>query len=110
MRIDTREAPGKADCASLRPASDATQEWSVRGREIAQAIQRLPEQQREVLMLVGVLGVSYEDAADICGCAMGTIKSRLNRARLRLVEELGEASVCSSVEHDNCHPVASIRR
>lgn len=110
IRVETREAPGAAECVSLRPASDPTQEWSARGREIAQAIQRLPEPQREVLMLIGVLGVSYDEAAEICGCAMGTIKSRLNRARLKLLEELGEVSTVSSVEHDDSHPVASIPR
>lgn len=110
IKIETREAPGSADCVSLRPASDPTQEWSARGREIAQAIQRLPEQQREVLMLIGVLGVSYDEAAGICGCAMGTIKSRLNRARLRLLEEMGEASPVSSVESDESHPVDSFQR
>ena len=110
IKIETREAPGAADCVSMRPAADATQEWSARGREIAQAIQRLPEQQREVLVLIGVLGVSYEEAASICRCAMGTIKSRLSRARLKLLEELGETSPVSSVEHDESHPVASIQR
>jgi len=108
IKIATREAPGAADCASSRPATDPTQEWSARGREIANAIQRLPTQQREVLTLIGVLGVSYEDAAEICGCAMGTIKSRLNRARLKLLEELGEASAHSSVERSEHHPVDSI--
>ena len=110
IRVETREAPGAADCVSLRPAADATQEWSARGREIEQAIQRLPEQQREVLMLIGVLGVSYDEAAGICGCAMGTIKSRLNRARFRLLEELGETSAVSSVEHDESHPVGSMHQ
>lgn len=110
VRVETREAPGAADCVSARPAGDPTQEWSARGREIAQAIQRLPEAQREVLMLIGVLGVSYDEAAGICGCAMGTIKSRLNRARLRLLHELGEASPVSCLEHGRGHPVASIRR
>jgi len=110
IKVETREAPGAAECVSLRPASDATQEWSARGREIARAIQRLPEQQREVLVLIGVLGVSYDEAAGICGCAMGTIKSRLNRARLRLLEELGEASAVSTVEHDESHPVSSMQR
>ncbi len=110
IRIEKREAPGAADCVSTRPASDATQEWSARGREIAAAIQRLPEQQREVIMLIGVLGVSYEEAADICGCAMGTIKSRLHRARSRLLEELGEESLQSSLERSETHPVASIPR
>ena len=110
IKVETREAPGAAECVSLRPASDATQEWSARGREIARAIQRLPEQQREVLVLIGVLGVSYDEAAGICGCAMGTIKSRLNRARLRLLEEMGEASAVSTVEHDESHPVSSMQR
>ncbi|MGV6874175.1 sigma-70 family RNA polymerase sigma factor [Pseudochelatococcus sp. B33] len=110
IKVERREAPGATDCVSLRPASDPTQEWSARGREIADAIQRLPEQQREVLVLIGVLGVSYEEAAIICGCAMGTVKSRLNRARLRLLKEMGEASSASSLEHDENHPVGSIQR
>src|SRR5690606_29467249 len=110
IKIEKREAPGAADCASLRPATDPTQEWSARGREIAEAIAKLPEQQREVLMLIGVLGVSYEEAAEVCGCAMGTVKSRLHRARLRLLEELGEESPTSSLERSESHPVASIQR
>lgn len=92
IRIAMREAPGLADCASAWPAIEAPQEWFSRGIELALAIERLPRQQRDVLVLIGVLGVSYEEAAAICGCAKGTIKSRLNRARLRLLEELGEPS------------------
>jgi len=107
IKVAAREAPGAAECASARPAADPTQEWSARGSEIAEAIQRLPTQQREVLMLIGVLGTSYEDAAEICGCAIGTIKSRLNRARLKLLEELGETSARSSVERAESHPVDS---
>ena len=41
------------------------------------------------LVLVGAAGFSYEEAADICGCAAGTIKSRVNRARNRLADMLG---------------------
>jgi RNA polymerase sigma factor (sigma-70 family) len=107
IKIESREAPGAADCASSRPATNATQEWSARGREIAEAIDRLPEQQREVIMLIGVLGVSYEEAADICQCAIGTIKSRLNRARLRLLEELGETTPDASWEQDQAHRIES---
>jgi len=40
------------------------------------------------LILVGASGFSYEDAASICGCAVGTIKSRVNRARTRLADLL----------------------
>ena len=39
-------------------------------------------------MLIGASGFSYEEAAEICGCAVGTIKSRVNRARRRLIELL----------------------
>lgn len=67
------------------------QEWGVRSREVYGALMRLPESYREVLVLVVVLGESYEDTAALCGCAVGTVKSRMNRARQRLREELGEA-------------------
>ena len=43
-------------------------------------------------MLVGASGFSYEEAAHICGCAVGTIKSRVNRARTRLAELMGVES------------------
>jgi RNA polymerase sigma-70 factor (ECF subfamily) len=52
---------------------------------------RLPDDQREALILVGAAGFSYEEAADISGCAVGTIKSRVNRARNRLADMLGLA-------------------
>jgi RNA polymerase sigma-70 factor (ECF subfamily) len=52
------------------------------------ALQKLPVDQREALILIGASGFSYEEAADVCGCAVGTMKSRVNRARNRLVELL----------------------
>ena len=55
-------------------------------REFQQALAQLPADQREALILVGASGFSYEEAATICGCAVGTIKSRVNRARTRLAE------------------------
>jgi RNA polymerase sigma-70 factor (ECF subfamily) len=51
-------------------------------------LDRLPPDQREALVLIGASGFSYEEAAEICGCAVGTIKSRVNRARRRLIEQL----------------------
>jgi RNA polymerase sigma factor (sigma-70 family) len=98
VKTSSREAPGLLDCASARPTSEATQEWSVRGKEVQAAINRLPECHREVLVLVGVLGMSYEEAAKICGCAVGTVKSRLNRARLSVLADLGEPSSETLVE------------
>jgi RNA polymerase sigma-70 factor, ECF subfamily len=56
-------------------------------------LERLPDDQREALVLIGASGFSYEEAAEICGCAVGTIKSRVNRARRRLMELLALSSV-----------------
>src|SRR6187399_3224477 len=57
-------------------------------REFRKALAELPSDQREALILVGASGFSYEEAADICECAVGTIKSRVNRARSRLAKLL----------------------
>jgi len=56
--------------------------------EFREAIKLLPPEQREALILIGASGFSYEEAAQICECAIGTIKSRVNRARSRLAEVL----------------------
>jgi RNA polymerase sigma-70 factor (ECF subfamily) len=55
-------------------------------RSLQAALHRLPEEHREALILVGAVGLTYEEAAEICGCALGTIKSRVNRARARLLK------------------------
>ncbi|MBY6153122.1 RNA polymerase sigma factor [Vannielia litorea] len=52
------------------------------------AFATLPDEQRETLWLVGALGMSYDEAAETCNCAVGTVKSRANRARARLAELL----------------------
>ncbi|WP_428249040.1 sigma-70 family RNA polymerase sigma factor [Ferrovibrio sp.] len=65
------------------------QEDALLAKELAVALRRLPEPQREALLLVAVFGLSYEEAAGIGGCAIGTMKSRVNRARNRLGELLG---------------------
>ena len=57
--------------------------------ELREALLKLSPDQREALILIGASGFSYEEAAKICGCAVGTIKSRVNRARIRLAEVLG---------------------
>jgi RNA polymerase sigma-70 factor (ECF subfamily) len=56
--------------------------------ELKVALAELPQDQREALILVGASGFSYEEAAAICCCAVGTIKSRVNRARRRLADRL----------------------
>jgi RNA polymerase sigma-70 factor (ECF subfamily) len=57
-------------------------------QDFQRALMKLPLDQREALLLVGAQGFSYEEAAVICGCAIGTIKSRISRARARLAELL----------------------
>jgi RNA polymerase sigma-70 factor (ECF subfamily) len=52
--------------------------------DFAAALGRLESSQRQALILVGAEGFSYEEAAQICGCAVGTVKSRVFRARTRL--------------------------
>jgi len=59
-------------------------------RDFNVAFATLPADQREALTLVGASGFSYEEAAAVCACAVGTMKSRVNRARARLSELLGE--------------------
>ena len=57
--------------------------------DLQSALAKLPPDQREALVLVGAEGVSYEEAATIMGCKVGTVKSRVSRARGRLAELLG---------------------
>ena len=52
------------------------------------ALAKLSPEQREAILLVGAEGLTYEEAAEVCGVVVGTIKSRVNRARNRLVELL----------------------
>jgi RNA polymerase sigma-70 factor (ECF subfamily) len=62
------------------------------------AFRQLLAEQREALLLVGAEGFSYEDTAKMCGCAVGTIKSRVNRARSKLSELLDLNPSSSSEE------------
>jgi RNA polymerase sigma-70 factor (ECF subfamily) len=56
--------------------------------EFRTALTKLPEDQRDALILIGASGFSYEEAAQICGCAVGTVKSRVFRARTQLAKTL----------------------
>lgn len=60
------------------------QEGHVALDEMRAALDQLPDDQREAVLLVGASGFSYEEAAEICACAVGTIKSRVNRGRAKL--------------------------
>ncbi|ODN71448.1 sigma-70 family RNA polymerase sigma factor [Methylobrevis pamukkalensis] len=84
-----REGLAAVGEASMPPP----QEGRVRLSQLAEAFERLPDEQRQVLHLVAVEGLAYQDAADILGIPVGTLMSRLGRARaaLRRWEEGGGA-------------------
>ncbi len=81
IRITRRERPGLLRCVEDERTQPSGQEWSLRAAEMQRMIHRLPADQREALILIAVLGVSYEEAASVAEVPVGTIKSRLNRAR-----------------------------
>ncbi len=57
-------------------------------RDFQRGFEQLIDEHREALLLVGALGFTYEEAAETIGCAVGTVKSRVNRGRRRLTEVL----------------------
>jgi len=71
--------------------SVANPDDSVRLNELRRALNELTDDQREAIILVGASGMSYDEAAEICGVATGTVKSRVSRARqhLEVVMESG---------------------
>jgi len=86
LKREVEDADGKfAARLAVRPEQDG----SVDLEDFKVAFQQLAPDHREVLTLVGASGCSYEEAATICGCAVGTIKSRVNRARRKLADLLG---------------------
>jgi len=80
-----REVADEDGKHAARLSTAPTQEWSVAMKAMQAALQQLIPEHREALILVGAAGLTYEEAAEICGCALGTIKSRVNRARARLL-------------------------
>jgi RNA polymerase sigma-70 factor (ECF subfamily) len=88
-----REVEDADGSYAARLAAKPEQHGHMDMQDFRAVLVRLPDDQREALILVGAAGFSYEEAADICGCAVGTIKSRVNRARNRLADMLGLAAV-----------------
>jgi RNA polymerase sigma-70 factor (ECF subfamily) len=83
-----RETVGLDEGFVERASIAAPQEWAVRRSELRTALGRIPTPSRRTLLLVA-LGVSYIDAARLCHCEIGTVKSRVNRARKMLEDQIG---------------------
>lgn len=84
-----REVKDEEGAMASRLAVPAEQMGHMDLADLNQALALLSDDQREALILIGAEGFSYEEVAEICGCAVGTVKSRVNRARGRLSELLG---------------------
>lgn len=83
-RRERRLTHFEPEAAAALPAPEGQQEWSEQMHEVAQRLESLPAVQRQALLLVGLHGISYQRAAAIAGCAVGTMKSRVSRARQQL--------------------------
>ena len=80
-------------------AAPASQDRHVELGDLQRALLHLPQPQREALILVGAGGFAYEEAADICGCAVGTIKSRVARGRVALEALMSGGKLPSRRQH-----------
>jgi RNA polymerase sigma-70 factor (ECF subfamily) len=84
---DQRRTVSDADGRFTRRLSlDADQEWRVHVGELLSAFAELPKHHRDALLLIAGAGLTYEQAAEALGCSVGTIKSRVSRARAQLAE------------------------
>lgn len=92
LRKKRREVQDVDGELSARLVQSPRQDSAVDFQDFKEAFAQLHSDHREVLTLIGASGCSYEEAAAICGCAVGTIKSRVNRARRRLEELMGEST------------------
>lgn len=81
-----RTIPDFDGVLTSRAALEPDQEWRLQFGELLDALAKLPQPSREALLLVVGSGLTYEQAAEVCDCSVGTIKSRISRARERLLE------------------------
>jgi RNA polymerase sigma-70 factor, ECF subfamily len=84
LRKNSRVVPCEPELAERVLVTGPGQHAHIDLADLEKALQKLPEDQREVLILVGANGMSYQEAAEIIGCAIGTIKSRVARGRAAL--------------------------
>lgn len=80
--------------------SPATQLTGLELRDLERALQRLPEEQRTTLLLIGLEGMSYDEAARVCKVPVGTVRSRISRARAALRQMLEPRDVSASSTFD----------
>lgn len=89
FRKSRREVQDVDGAAAAGLVSAPEQHGHLDMADFQDALIKLSADQREALLLVGAEGFSYEEASEIAGCAVGTVKSRVNRARVHLAELMG---------------------
>jgi RNA polymerase sigma-70 factor (ECF subfamily) len=85
-----RTVLGVVDFDQLMPTVGPSQEWVLRKKEFDRVFNTLPRHSQDAATMVLIEGNSYEDASGKFGCAIGTVKSRVNRARKQLADGLGD--------------------
>ncbi|HUF55715.1 MAG TPA: sigma-70 family RNA polymerase sigma factor [Thermohalobaculum sp.] len=99
MRKKTREVEDADGALTAALSEKGGQEGHMAMRDFRLALAELSDDQREALILVGASGFTYEEAAQICNCKPGTVKSRVSRARERL-SQLLDVPPGDAVDHD----------
>jgi RNA polymerase sigma-70 factor, ECF subfamily len=87
-----RQVGWDEDAMERRLVTSASQQSGVELTDLRRAMSMLPDEQREALILVGAGGFSYLEAAAICACAVGTMKSRVSRARQTLTAMMADGT------------------
>lgn len=106
IRKNARMTSWDPEAAERLLVAPATQHVGIDLADVERALGKLPVEQREMLMLVAAGGMSYEEAAEVTGCALGTVKSRIARGRAAL------AKLIDGAEHsdENDAPVPALSR
>lgn len=89
LHVNARVRQGRSPEIAVGPSIEGSETVAAQGgglllRDLERALAELPEEQRTVVLLVGLEGLSYRDAADVLGVPVGTVMSRLARGRERL--------------------------
>jgi RNA polymerase sigma-70 factor, ECF subfamily len=95
------------DCIGHLPVNPAGQEANLEFCDFRRAFAQLVPEQREALMLVGAAGMDYETAAAVCGCAVGTVKSRVSRGRA-IVKSLMDGSGAMALRRRDVVPISAM--
>ena len=108
QRRTWRQVGWDEEAMDRRLVTGASQHSGVELTDLKRAMSTLPDQQREALILVGAGGFSYQEAAAICGCAVGTMKSRASRARQTLIAMMTDGTRLPASSESAAHAYSEI--